>query len=81
MNFYERKLSRIGENTIFHRENFHGLLTFAAPKNTTPPNFTEKTFMNSHKLAKFAKFSLKSFMLYGIVVQCTYMYMCMHIVA
>ena len=38
------------------------------PKDTTPPNFMEKSFMNSHKTLKFAKvFSLKSFPLYGIL--------------
>ena len=36
------------------------------PKDATPPNFTEKTFTNSHKTVKFAKvFSLESFTLYG----------------
>ena len=45
-------------------ENFHGLLAFAVPKDTTPQNFVEKTFANSHKTAKFAKvFSLESFLL------------------
>ena len=36
------------------------------PTDAMPPNFTEKTFTNSHKTVKFAKvFSLKSFPLYG----------------
>ena len=40
----------------------------AAPKDTTPPNFAEKNFVNSHKTAKFAKvFSLESFPLYDIL--------------
>ena len=35
-------------------------------KDATPPNFTMKTFANSHKTSKFVKvFSLESFMLYG----------------
>ena len=28
----------------FRRENFRGLLVFVMPKDTTPPNFVEKTF-------------------------------------
>ena len=61
-NFRERKLSQIGEKYDFCREWFRGLLAFAVPKDTTPPNFMEKTFTNSHKTTKFAKvFSLKSF--------------------
>ena len=63
---YSGKLSR--EKTFadwwkydFRGENFRGLLTFA-----TPPNFTEKTFTNSHKTTKSSKvFSLESFPLYG----------------
>ena len=36
------------------------------PKDATPPNFAEKTFVNSHKTSKFTKvLSLKSFPLYG----------------
>ena len=36
------------------------------PNNAMPPNFTEKTFANSHKTSKYVKvFSLKSFTLYG----------------
>ena len=35
---------------------------------TTPPNFAEKTYVHSHKTAKFAKvFSLESFPVYGIL--------------
>ena len=41
------------------------MLAFAAPKDAMPPNFTEKTFANSHKTVKSAKvFSLESFPLY-----------------
>ena len=41
----------------FHElvKNTIGLLAFAVPKDATPPNFTEKTFANSHKPAKFTK--------------------------
>ena len=39
------------------------------------PNFTEKTFENSHKTVKFAEvFSLKSFPLYGNNICLNYMY-------
>ena len=38
----------------FRGGNFRRLLAFAVPKDTTPPNFVEKTFTNSHKAAKFA---------------------------
>ena len=65
----KKKLSQIGEKYDFRGENFCGLLAYATPKDTTPPNFTEKTFANSHKTAKFMKvFSLKSFPLYGTIV-------------
>ena len=47
------------------RENFHRLLGYTVPKDASPPNFMKKTFVNSHKTAKFTKvFSLKSFPLY-----------------
>ena len=39
-----------------------------ATKNVMSPNFTEKTFANSHKASKFAKvvfFFLATFPLYG----------------
>ena len=51
---YNGKLSRIAR--LCHANECHVL------------NFTEKTFANSHKTAKFAKvFSLKSFPLYSIL--------------
>ena len=64
---YSGKLSR--EKTFakydFYGENFRGILTFAMPKDITPPNFIKRNFVNSHKTAKFAKvFSLESFPLY-----------------
>ena len=62
-NFRGRKFPQIGD---FRRENFHGLLTSAARKNSMPQNFAEKN--NSYKTVKFAKlFSLESFPLYGIL--------------
>ena len=60
-----RKLLQIGGKYDFHKENFCSLVL---PKDTTPPNFVEKTFTNSHKTLKFAKvFSLETFSLYGIL--------------
>ena len=51
-----RKLSRIAP---FYRAKGH--------HSPPPPNFTEKTFTNSHKNAKFVKvFSLEIFSLYGM---------------
>ena len=65
-NFRGRKLSQIGEKYGFRGENFCRLLACAVPKETTPSNFVEKTFVNSHKTVKFVKvFSLESFPLYG----------------
>ena len=54
----------------FKGENFRGLVKntifLCRTKEYYAPNFTEKTFVNSHKIAKFVKvFSLKSFPLYG----------------
>ena len=50
---------------IFCEEDFQGLLAFAA-EGCHAPNFTEKTFANSHKTAKFVKvFGLESFLLYN----------------
>ena len=55
------------KNTIFMEET-HGLLAFAALKDTMLPNFKEKSFANSHKTVKFVEvFSLESFPLYSIV--------------
>ena len=48
------KLSQIGEKYDFHWENLRRLLAFTMPKDTTPPNFVEKTFANSHKPRKFS---------------------------
>ena len=46
----------------FYGENFCGILTFAVPKDITPPNFMKRNFANSHKTAKFAEvFSLEGF--------------------
>ena len=67
------KLSQIGERYDFSGENFHRLLTFAMPKDATPPTFVEKTFAPSHKTAKFAKvFSLES-LLYSTFLRHIYL--------
>ena len=64
-NFRGRKLSRIGENTIFAEKNLQ-IARFCSAKWRHTPYFAEKTFAYSHKNAKFAKvFSLESFPLYG----------------
>ena len=57
---------QIGENTVFAEKIF----ACAVPKDTTPPNFVDKSFANSHKTAKFVKvFSCESFLLYGTLAQ------------
>ena len=44
------------------------MLACSILKDTIPPNFAEKIFMNSHKTMKFMNvFFLKSFRLYGIL--------------
>ena len=49
-----------------YRENFRRLLTDATKRHHAP-NFTEKTFLNSHKAAKSTKvFFLESFLLYTV---------------
>ena len=48
-NFRGRKLPRIGEKYNFHREKPSRI---AIPKDATPSNFMEKTFVNSYKTAK-----------------------------
>ena len=66
-NFRGRKLSRIGENTIFAEKTFADCSLLQRQK-MPRPNFAEKTFAYSHKTAKFTKvFSLTSFPLYGIL--------------
>ena len=53
----------------FLRENFRGLLPCTAYCSQSLPTFTEKTFADKNKAAKFAEnFSLKSFLLYSIHV-------------
>ena len=69
-NFRERTFANWSK-IRFSQRSFCGLLAFAAPKDTMPQNFAEKTFTNSHTTTKFAKvFSLESFPLYGGVVVC-----------
>ena len=58
-------MCKLVKNTIFAEKTFADC-SLLQPKVATPPNFAEKTFANSHKIAKFAKvFSLESFPLYG----------------
>ena len=60
-NFHE-----LVKNRIFAEKPFVDCSLVSPAKDTTPPNFAEKTFTNSYKTSKFAQvFSLKSFLLYG----------------
>ena len=62
----EKAFVGIGEKYDFRGENFHRLLTFAAPKDATPLNFAEKLSWIATKLWNSQKvFSLKGFPLYG----------------
>jgi len=56
-NFRGRKLSQIGENTIFTGENFHGLLAFAVPKDATPKSSRRKISRIVTKPRNSRKFS------------------------
>ena len=49
---------QIGEKYNCSGENFRGLLAFAAPKDATPPIFAGKTFVNSHKTAKWYPYDI-----------------------
>ena len=42
------------ENKIFPEQTFTNC-SLVPPKDTTPPNFVDKTFMNSHKTSKFTQ--------------------------
>jgi len=57
-----RKLSQIGENTIFVEKTFVDCSLLLCQRTPHPKFHSSKTFANSHKTAKFAQvFSLKSF--------------------
>ena len=59
--------SRISEKR-YSRRNISDW-SLVLPKDITPPNFKEKTFANSPKTLKFAKFfSVESFPLYGTTI-------------
>ena len=65
---YSGKLSRESElvKIRFLRRKLSRTARFCRAKGCHAPNFAEKTFVCSHKTAKFAKvFSLESFPLYG----------------
>ena len=70
VNFRGRKLSRIGEKYDFRGENFRGLLSFAAPKDSTPQISRRKRLCIATKPQNSRKkvFSLESFPLYGTFV-------------
>jgi len=68
-NFRGRKLSRISEKYDFRRENFRGLLGFAAPKDATLQILRRKLSRIATKLRNSQQvFFLKSFPLYAIHV-------------
>ena len=57
----ENLISRIDGKKIFTEKTFMDC-SLVTPKYAVPPNFVEKTFLNSHKTANFAKvFSHESF--------------------
>ena len=60
-NFWVRKLLWISEKYDFHRENFRRLLTFAAPKDTTPQISQRKLSQIATKLWNFWKFLPRKF--------------------
>ena len=63
---YGGKLLREKTFTDWGKIRFLRIARFCSAKGVTPPNFSEKTFTNSHKTTKFTKvFSLESFPLYS----------------
>ena len=58
----KEKVLQIGEKYDVRGDNFCGLFAFAVPKDATLPNFTEKTFVNSHKTAKFSPSKVSRYM-------------------
>ena len=54
--FEGENLRKLMKNTIFV-EKLSRIARFGCAKDATLPNFAEKTFVNSHKTAKFAKVS------------------------
>ena len=68
-NFCGRKLSQSGGKKDFPEKTFVDCL-LVPPKDGKSPNLEEKSFANSHKTSKFAKFFfLESFPLYGSLIQ------------
>ena len=65
-NFRERKRSWIGEKYNFRKDNFCGLLTFAAPKDTTLPNFMEKTSTKPQNSRKFSPSNVSHYTVYVV---------------
>ena len=65
-NFRGRKLSQICN---FPGENFHGLFSFAMPKDTIPPQILRRNFqINTRKTATFAEFSPSKVSRYTVVL-------------
>ena len=54
-------------NMIFAKKTTFVDCSLVLPKDATPLNFEEETFVNSHKTLKFTRvFSLESFLLYSL---------------
>ena len=66
--FARENFCELVENKTFVEKTFVDF-SLVPPKDTTPPNFAERTFPNRYKTLEL--FSLKSFPLYGI-------HTCMH---
>ena len=66
---------KLVENKVFMEETFADC-SLVPPKDTTTPNFEEKTFQNSHITTKFAKFSPSKVSLYMVLSPVTMHWIC-----
>ena len=69
-NFRGRKLSQISEKYDFHREKFHGLLTFATPKDATLQISQRKFPHMFTKPRNSRKFSPTKVFHYTVLIHC-----------
>ena len=53
--FEKENFHKLVKNKMLAEKTFADCLLVSPPKDTTPPNFTEKTFANSYKTSKFAQ--------------------------
>ena len=63
--FERENFRELVKNTIFVEKTFMDCSLM--PKDNTPPNFVEKTFMNSHKIANSQKFSPSKVFRYMVI--------------